>query len=157
MKLRYIDLQVVLPELPADVSAVVQENNKQVLQLLLQVLKQHMSATDTSSSCNLQEHTLPVSGQCFRSNSLHCDACAGSSRLVQALAATAVPAVLASPFMALCGQGDTFTSLSELLLAGKRCLKLYPSCVPLLGMQDRHGRELQLNAYAVDYFKHGQK
>lgn len=151
----HLCLQVVLPQLPADVSTVIEQHNKQVLQLLLQVLTQHMVKAADSSR---QEHTLPLSGYSyFRPEKLHASSSEPANRLAEALSTTAVPAVLASPFMALSGHGDKFSSLSELLLAGAQGLGLYPGSVPLLGLQDRQGRELHLNAYAVDYFKHGQK
>jgi hypothetical protein len=59
--------------------------------------------------------------------------------------------------MALCGAGDEFGSLSELLLAGRQGLRLHRNGVPLMAVQDRRGRQLDMNAWAWDYFKHGSK
>jgi hypothetical protein len=196
--------QVVLPQLPAAVSELISQHNQQVLQLLLQTLKQHMlaaaaaaaaGASSSSSSSDphnpmaavqlQQELRLPLSRCCYdklqpsishMSAAVYRTAFVGSataagpasaphgasavlesSTLGKALASTAAPALLASPFMALCGAGDEFGSLSELLLGRRQWLRLHPGGVPMLSLQDRRGGELALNAYALDYFKHRQK
>lgn len=175
-----IVLQVVLPRLPQAVAKLIEEHNQQVLQLLLQTLKQHLaSATATATGgrtgpmCQEQqwlELCLPLSRCCYDQRlSLPClsDSLSGAAQQLQqpdptgpllaSLASSAQPAVLASPFMALCGAGDAFDSLSELLLAGRQWLRLHAGGIPLLSLQDRRGAELALNAWALDYFKHGQK
>lgn len=163
--------------MPSAVSEVIEQHNDQVLQLLVATLKQHMMSTDqggngevdggSSSSSRSrvwteqqaelqQELSLPLSGCCY-AVSTTAGSHSSSRGLIGALAASAVPAVLASPFMSLCGAGDAFTSLSELLLAGKQWLRSHKGGIPLMAMQDRRGQELALNAFALDYFKHGQK
>jgi len=173
-------LQVVLPQLPSAVAAVIQQHNEQVLQLLIGTLQQRLmqpaTTADSNSGTSLQgsascadqqlqqELCLPLSGCSYSTNntstSTGSDKLKGgstSSPLFVALAASCVPAVLVSPFMAMCGAGDAFASLSELLLAGRQWLRLHRGGVPLLALQDRRGQDLAVNAWALDYFKHGQK
>jgi hypothetical protein len=190
---------VVLPQLPAAVSALISQHNQQVLQLLLQTLKQHMltAAAEAAAGSSIDTHNPMAAVQLQQELHLPLSRCrydklqpsishltaavyrtafggsaaqaAGSSgasgasavldtsTLGKALVSTAVPALLASPFMALCGAGDEFGSLSELLLGGRQWLRLHPGGVPMLSLQDVRGGELALNAYALDYFKHRQK
>lgn len=172
---------MVLPQLPPAVAAVIQQHNEQALQLLIGTLQRRLmqpaatadsnsgaSTLQDSASCAdqqlQQELCLPLSGCSYSTDTTFTstgpDKLKGSSTsspLLAALAASCVPAVLASPFMAMCGAGDTFTSLSELLLAGRQWLRLHRGGVPLLALQDRRGQELAVNAWALDYFKHGQK
>eukprot|EP00775_Hariotina_reticulata_P012834 gene12834-12962_t len=169
--------KVILPPLPADVVEIIQQHNQQVLLLLLESLKHSLmsqtellkrSGTTTPTQLVKQELQLPLSGLSYDKPGLNdafdlstapegSPAEAASRSLLDSLAATATPGILASPFMALSGAGDDFQSLAELLWAGKQWLRIHVNGIPMLSIQDRRGQELTLNAWALDYFKHQQK
>lgn len=65
------------------------------------------------------------------------------------------PYVVCLPFMALGGAGDDFTGPADVETACKQSLRLHPSAVPSLKILDRHGLELPINSYALDFLKHG--
>ena len=59
-----------------------------------------------------------------------------------------------SAFVALSGHDDEFSSIQELSNSSRRGVFLDPKMVPMFDLYDE---SIRLNAYCLDFFKHGQK
>ena len=59
-----------------------------------------------------------------------------------------------SAFVALSGHHDEFSSIQELSNSSRRGVFLDPKMVPIFDLYDE---SIRLNAYCLDFFKHGQK
>ena len=59
--------------------------------------------------------------------------------------------------MGVAGHDEVFSSSQQLLQSVRPGILLDAASVPSVQMTDRHGRELPLNRYILDYWGHGQK
>ncbi|PRW57760.1 DEAD DEAH box [Chlorella sorokiniana] len=84
---------------------------------------------------------------------------AAPSPALLALLASAprVEAAVCSPYAALSGRGDDFSSMYDLVRSVRAGVLLDIASAPTVGMADRHGQAVPLNRFALDYYKHGQK
>jgi hypothetical protein len=169
--------QVVLPPLPREMRAVIQQHNQQALHLLVMAVAEHLlRSCPHSQDTAVGQLTLPLSRLCFnaachgcpdvaapRPEPLHSGSSPGDRSgaaygLLPLLRRLAIPSLVCAPFAALSGAGDMFASLPELLACLPQSLShLYESGLPLLTTTDWNGRPLALNAYVLDYYTHGQK
>lgn len=121
---------VFLPPLPDDAAAILQGHNKETLDIFSNYVRTFAEQHIAEDDC-----TLPLSGLKFGG--------ADDNGAV-------VPQVR-SHFVALSGHGDEFSSISELCNTVRTGIFLEEAVIPHVPLDP----ELPLNAYLLDFFKHG--
>ncbi|KAL8716680.1 MAG: hypothetical protein Q9225_006010 [Loekoesia sp. 1 TL-2023] len=135
---------VFLPSLPASASRILQEHNKQTLEIFTTYVRtfvdQHIHAPD---------HTLPLTGLSVGAHSYNEDNPPASFLTPLCSAPT-----IRSPFVALSGHTDTFTSIPSLCRTVRSGVFLEESVIPHLDIYPDE-TETPLNAYLYDFYMHG--
>ncbi|KAL8857898.1 MAG: hypothetical protein Q9178_005517 [Gyalolechia marmorata] len=130
---------VFLPKLPASAAQILQQHNNQTLQIFTTYVRtfvdQHIDQPDnklplTGLTCGSNENSLPAS--------LH------------PLPRT----IIRSPFVALSGHSDTFTSISDLCTSVRSHVFLEQNAIPHLPIYPSE-TPTPLNAYLYDFYMHG--
>lgn len=174
---------MILPLLPATANKVLQQHNASTLQLLVATMTSVGAAhpqllaaprlplsgaafTDTLAGSGSSSPDMPAlaAGSATPQQAaaagegpaaaITCASAGNACGLGAQLAALAVPSAVCSPFMALSGGGDSFSSLAELEACAPAAMQLQAPSLPLMGVADHAGRPLPLNAFLLDYFKH---
>ncbi|KAK5322279.1 hypothetical protein LTR70_003780 [Exophiala xenobiotica] len=130
---------VFLPPLPEKAASILQEHNKQTLQVYETYVKtfvdQHISQDDAN---------LPLTGTKFGGN----DNSAAND--LHSLPATSIR----SSFVALSGSGDDFDSIHDLCSTTRSGVFLEEAVIPYMQIYPAD-MEAPLNAWLLDFFKHG--
>lgn len=157
---------VVLPELPAPARVALQEHNRRALERAVEYLRQFAVAFQKELG---EDDALPLSrARIGPPRSRNCD-CRPQVQLQPSSSSAAVNHVR-SAFVATSGHGDVFHSLSELCGSLRSGLFLDPGLVPVMdlpgttgagsttcsGMAGARKERPSLNAYLLDFFRHGQ-
>ena len=131
---------VVLPEMPKEAAGILQEHNKQTLQTY-----QTYVSTFVEQHCKEPDSALPFTGTTVSPTA----ACGCPPHLPNSLAAPK----MRSPFTALSGLSDDFTSISDLCDTVRGGVFLEKAVIPYLEMGDE--LSTPLNAYLYDFYNHG--
>ncbi|CAC9886428.1 unnamed protein product [Aureobasidium pullulans] len=132
---------VFLPPLPEEAANVLNEHGQQTLDIFSTYVRtfvdQHVKKADD---------TLPLT-----SKQVGCSSVESAPKLDQ----VSLPSTkIRSPFVALSGHTDNFRSISELCRSVRSGVFLEESAIPHVAMLSRD-LDQPLNAYLVDFFKHG--
>ncbi|GCC33188.1 hypothetical protein chiPu_0011656 [Chiloscyllium punctatum] len=138
---------VFLDDLPDEFAASVEEYNKTARQVFGNFL------LSVSNQCRLEdEYKLPLSGTSFMGPKLP-EASVITKKLAKTVNCSAV-----SPFVCLSGHTDlnlfVQNDINPIIF---RTLGIHTNNVPVLQLKcfDKQGRRMHLNAYALDFYKHG--
>jgi len=130
---------VFLPPMPQQASKLLLDHNKQTLQ----VYKAYVE-TFVEQHLHEPDHTLPLTGIPFGAESDSMPA------TINALP----PAKIRSPFIGLSGHGDDFDSIHDLCQSARHGVFLEEAVIPHMQVFPEE-MEVPLNAYLLDFFKHG--
>ncbi|XP_072450483.1 probable ATP-dependent RNA helicase DDX60 [Chiloscyllium punctatum] len=146
-KLTFEQSKVFLDDLPDEFAASVEEYNKTARQVFGNFL------LSVSNQCRLEdEYKLPLSGTSFMGPKLP-EASVITKKLAKTVNCSAV-----SPFVCLSGHTDlnlfVQNDINPIIF---RTLGIHTNNVPVLQLKcfDKQGRRMHLNAYALDFYKHG--
>ncbi|KAL4440400.1 hypothetical protein ABPG75_003401 [Micractinium tetrahymenae] len=154
--------KVVLEPLPPAVQAAISRHNSEALALFVGYVRSYVAGLDGQA-----EEALPVS--CVRLPAAPAAPAPGHEAqfasaaapppgsLLGLLATLRVRYAACSPFAALSGRGDDFSSMDDLVRSVRSGVLIDVATLPTVGMVDRHGQPVPLNRFALDYWKHGQK
>ncbi|KAL8811188.1 MAG: hypothetical protein Q9200_001999 [Gallowayella weberi] len=135
---------VFLPQLPTQASRILQQHNKQTLQIFSTYVRtfvdQHIDLPDTK---------LPLTGVSIGTT----DDQEIDSQLPASLNPLP-PTFIRSPFVALSGHSDTFTSISDLCRTVRSGVFLEENAIPHIDVYPDE-TETPLNAYLYDFYMHG--
>ncbi|TPX36142.1 hypothetical protein SmJEL517_g01613 [Synchytrium microbalum] len=136
--------QIILPPLPKGVTAVLDAHNKAIVTTFANYARAY--AAEYAAKLGVDD-TLPLSGRKIQpvSNS--------PSSFVKKLGQTKIAVYSRSPFVATSGHDDSYAMVSELSDSARSGLSLSKNAVPFFSTLDES--ELQLDAYAPDFLKHG--
>ncbi|KAI4250190.1 MAG: hypothetical protein L6R40_000362 [Gallowayella cf. fulva] len=132
---------VFLPQLPAQASRILQQHNEQTLQIFTTYVR-----TFVDQHIDQPDHTLPLTGVSVGSKD--------SDHRLPASLSPLPPTLIRSPFVALSGHPDTFTSISDLCRTVRSGVFLEENVIPHLPVYP-HETETPLNAYLYDFYMHG--
>lgn len=140
--------ELFLPSLPADQQAVIDQHNKDVLQILNSVILPYAKTNQPLTAGTNTEKWMHLSSLKHLANASE----APQSGLYQKIANTTLDVVARSPLAALTGHGDLFTTQADL-----RTMRHGLTAVDfgLLTNEDANGRTLPLNGYLFDMFTSG--
>ncbi|XP_067885360.1 probable ATP-dependent RNA helicase DDX60 isoform X2 [Heterodontus francisci] len=148
-KITFQQSKVFLNELPDEFAASIQEYNRTTIQIFGRFL------LSISNQANLDdEHKLPLSGTSFMGPQLP-EATAFTSKLAKAIRG---PSTVVSLFARLSGHTDLDLfkqdNVDPIIF---RTLGIHKNNIPILSLKsyDKQGRQMPLNAYALDFYKHG--
>ncbi len=102
-----------------------------------------------------KEFDLPLSGMSFR-GTLSRDTGGDEGDFMRALQGQRLRFYARSPFVALSGHDDNFASVADLVDTVRRDIFLDWSCLPVLRRAGDNDREILLNSYLLDFYRHGQ-
>ncbi|KAI9750079.1 MAG: hypothetical protein M1815_002040 [Lichina confinis] len=127
---------VFLPELPRKARKILREHNEETLDIFTTYVK-----TFAEQSITSDDRSLPLTGLDV-----------GSDQPLSVAALKQLPPTTArSPFVALSGHSDNFTSISDLCSSTRAGIFLEKSIVPHVDVPS----DTPLNAYLYDFFMHG--
>lgn len=157
-KLRRSPSIVYLPPLPEDAAAILRKHNATTLAIFTTYVK-----TFAAQHVKGEEYGLPlthvrVGGQHIETGKGDTNALAnGNSEVTKSslsgLPTLATPAAR-SPFVALSGHGDDFSTIEDLCTSARQGVFLESAVIPHLELHPDESRT-PLNAYLLDFFKHG--
>ncbi|KAL8648795.1 MAG: hypothetical protein Q9226_005845, partial [Calogaya cf. arnoldii] len=137
---------VFLPKLPASAARILQEHNNQTLQIFTTYVR-----TFVDQHIDQPDNKLPLTGiSVGGSNNVNNDTEAYMPTSLQPLP----PTLIRSPFVALSGHSDTFTSISDLCRTVRSGVFLEENVIPHLDIYP-HETSTPLNAYLFDFYMHG--
>lgn len=141
---------VFLPSLPTSASRILQQHNKQTLDIFTTYVR-----TFVDQHIHTPDHTLPLTGlsvgrPCDDNNEEEEDTTPPASFLPPASSAPKIR----SPFVALSGHTDTFTSIPSLCRTVRSGVFLEESVIPHLDVYPDE-TSTPLNAYLYDFYMHG--
>ncbi|CAD7701050.1 unnamed protein product, partial [Ostreobium quekettii] len=147
--------KVVLPPMPHRARLALEAHDKAAFRSLRQCIQSYADAHPEIGG-DERPHSLPLSGVTVsRSPRSTADRI---PKPWMALEAARIHFSACSPFAALCGAGDDFQNLGELMRWTSRRIVVHPTSLPLSRTPvDFRGLPVAINAYALDYFKHRQK
>ncbi|KAL9598464.1 MAG: hypothetical protein Q9179_003906 [Wetmoreana sp. 5 TL-2023] len=131
---------VFLPQLPSAASRILQEHNQQTLQIFATYVR-----TFVDQHIHSPDHTLPLTGLPVGGN---------EDNTAPSFLNPLPPTKIRSPFVALSGHGDDFTSIPDLCRTVRSGVFLEENVIPHL---DVYPDELEtpFNAYLYDFYMHG--
>lgn len=144
-----------LPPLPQDQQKVVDDHNREVLQVLNSVVlpyaSKHRAFDSKESTANEKWMRLSKLSHLTTAEAGSVED-APSGSLLKNVAGSALPVVARSPLAALGGHGDLFETQADL-----RTMRhgLAAADFGMMVNEDSHGVEQQLNAYLYDLYKYG--
>ncbi|XP_041042985.1 probable ATP-dependent RNA helicase DDX60 isoform X2 [Carcharodon carcharias] len=147
--LKFDQSKVFLDELPHEFAASVQEYNKAALQIFGNFFLSIANQANLKEECEL-----PHSGTAFEGPQLP-EATDFTSELAKVLSCLTTSV---SPFACLSGHSDhDLFKLGDIDPIIFRTLGIHSNNIPVLHLKcyDRQGRQMPLNAYALDFYKHG--
>jgi hypothetical protein len=147
MKAKFSPSKVVLESLPKAHSYAMKEHNKQVLA----VFEMYIIHFCKQSGKKLgRDIILPLSKISFHGN--YSD---NNSNLYKAMNHQRILVNARSPFVALSGLGDQFSSVEDLIGSIRNGIYLDWSALPVIRTEGDNSQEIILNAYIMDFFCHG--
>ncbi|KAK8203086.1 DEAD/DEAH box helicase-like protein [Phyllosticta capitalensis] len=128
---------VILPDLPADAQEILSGHYEEILDIFTTYVRTYVSQHITEPDCQL-----PLTRTKF----------GGKDKKTTPNLSGAAVRKMRSPFVALSGHGDDdFDSISELCHSVRAGIFLEEAVIPYLPLDT----DLPLNAYLLDFFKHG--
>mmetsp|Transcript_10845 Transcript_10845/g.19822 ORF Transcript_10845/g.19822 Transcript_10845/m.19822 type:complete len:1849 (-) Transcript_10845:249-5795(-) len=140
---------VSLPPLPEDVQKVLKEQKASAMKFYTSYLQHASLSPEGSKEDPKQQESLPLSGLKY-SNSSKID-----QSFLSRLDTCRLKSVIRSDFFRLSGHSDRFGSASEIAQTVKPHLYMDIASMPVCEMKDRQLRDMPINAYAVDFLRHG--
>ncbi|KAJ3015264.1 hypothetical protein HKX48_004690 [Thoreauomyces humboldtii] len=138
--------KVFMEPLPTRVVEVLKQHNALVFQVMESYIHHYVATLEKEDVVEL-----PLSRQSFQ-KSLPADS--AQSPMLRRLAKRALPYKARSPFVALSGLDDAFTSIEDLSRTLRAGVTLQTTVVPLVS--DLVDERIVLDAHIVDFYKHGQ-
>ena len=129
---------VFLPPLPLSASRILQQHNHDTLQIFTTYVR-----TFVDQHIHTPDHTLPLTGVSV-----------GGTNPAPPSLPTIPPTKVRSPFVALSGHSDTFTSISDLCRTTRSGVFLEEAVIPHLDVYPDE-TATPLNAYLYDFYMHG--
>ncbi|KAL8736319.1 MAG: hypothetical protein Q9181_002497 [Wetmoreana brouardii] len=130
---------VFLPQLPAAASRILQQHNQQTLQIFATYVQ-----TFVDQHIHSPDHTLPLTGLSVGGN---------EDNAPPTFLNPLPPTKIRSPFVALSGHGDDFTSIPDLCRTVRSGVFLEENVIPHLDVYPDE-IETPLNAYLYDFYMH---
>jgi len=96
-----------------------------------------------------------VSGQTFNGNDKLLTDAPSVASLAEVIRKASISTSVRSPFVATTGLADTFSSVGD-LLSIRDGIWMQSALVPLVATEDSRGMKLPINAYIVDFLRHGR-
>jgi len=145
--------RVVLPELPPSVTSVLSAYRKSTL-LSFESYYHQFVQTQNNKDWDVLASRLPVSGNPFIGNANLLNESPVLTGLAGSLKPSQVQPVK-SPFVACSGVSEAISSIID-VTSFRDGIWMQPSLVPTITHEDSRGIKLPLNAYAVDFLRHGR-
>jgi len=139
---------VILPKLPGKVQKLIDEQTKSALKIYSTYLKHAVLPAQESDPLSETE-PLPISG--IKTDNAACS----PKTFLGKLSVARLPAIARSEYYRMSGSTDNFTSATEMCETVRPELCMDLEAIPVCEMKDHQLRSLPLNAYAVDFFRHG--
>ena len=156
---------VVLPPVPSNVRAVLDDYNRRTVATAVRCLSAYVAGSPIFSDAASPSYVLPLSHLAVKPEEPAAadggDGGAGADEAGRDVASwldaseRAQPATLRSPFVALSGRTDDFGSAQE--LADSSIINLSVEDIPTIELNDVRGVPMVLNAAALDFLRHGKK
>lgn len=131
---------VFLPPLPTRAATILHQHNQQTLSTY-----QTYVATFIDQHIHHEDDRLPTTGVAFGAKTYPTTKVAGQLSAVK----------IRSPFVALSGAGDDFTSIHDLCSSVRSGVFLEEDVIPYIPVHSETDAEPPLNAWLLDFFKHG--
>lgn len=133
---------VFLPRLPLEAETLLIEHNRETLSIFEGYVHSYIS----HNLSDRPDRTLPFT---------RTDIIGGGGKNDFTLRGQASPSVVRSPFAALSGFDDSFTSIHDLCATVRDGVFLEESAIPYIPIWPVDDGALELNAYIYDFYKHG--
>jgi len=140
--------KVFLDKLPSEAAEALNQFNQRALH----VFSQYLVSFATHASLG-KDNKLPFSGVLIEHKPFE----SPNGSLLDHLQKQAIRYKARSPFVAISGLGDTFRSIYELIYSVHREIYLDGNAVPIVEDVDWRGEPLEVNAYILDFYNHGQQ
>jgi len=141
--------QIVLDDLPEAVAKRIAKHDADSMKLFTHGLRV-FSKMELKSA----DATLPISKASLPTEAVN----APAKTAFSTLQGCAVPSLARSPFACLSGHKDAFDSSADAFFNARAGIVLGGADdLPFSGLRDLRGEPLKLNAYCIDFFKHGNK
>jgi len=137
---------IVLPPLPAPIRAALDEHHRAVLSVFSTYAKEY--AAQHAEKLGADE-SLPLSGRKVSSSG------AADAAFASKLRQTELDVESRSVFAATSGHGDNFSSVVDLTRSARSGVTLQQHAVPELASPGLDSKEHHLDAYVVDFYRHG--
>lgn len=134
---------VILPPLPSKIARVLKEHNSAVVHIFSTYATEYAQQHDEELG---PDDTLPFSGRQIKPTETT------DGAFVSKLRQTELNVDARSPFVATSGRADEFATVAELSSTARAGLVLTQHAVPYFPMDSP---EYQLDAYILDFYKHG--
>jgi len=139
---------VVLKILPPKVQKILDQQKKSALRLYRTYL-QHTYLPEVESETHPISEALPISNLDIKPSTV------SPGSFLSKVSLQRVPAAIRSPYFRLSGAKDDFKSAAEICQSVPSKLYMDLEAFPVCEYTDRQLRNLPLNAYATDFFRHG--
>ncbi|GAA5961336.1 hypothetical protein JCM3765_004378 [Sporobolomyces pararoseus] len=137
---------IVLPPLPAPIRAALDEHHRAVLSVFTTYAKEYAAQHADKLGADF---TLPLSGRKVTPSG------AADAAFASKLRQTELDVESRSVFAATSGHGDNFSSVVDLTRSARSGVTLQQHAVPELASPGLDSTEHQLDAYVVDFYRHG--
>mmetsp|Transcript_4786 Transcript_4786/g.11350 ORF Transcript_4786/g.11350 Transcript_4786/m.11350 type:complete len:1865 (-) Transcript_4786:396-5990(-) len=138
---------VCLPKLPAKWQNIIDTQRKSAIKVYTGCI-QHTALPSTEGGDAKDTEAMPLTGITIGNGNYQ------AKGLLGRLAASRLPALARSKFFRMSGHGDDFCSATELCSSVRQEVAVDLDALPVCEMKDRQMRDMPLNAYALDFFKH---
>jgi hypothetical protein len=137
---------MVLPALPKGVATALKRHEESIVSIFSTYAKEYAQQHTTDLGA---DDVLPLSGRKVLAKE------SADGAFASKLRQTELPVESRSLFVALSGWTDVYQSIAELTNTARAGVALQQHAVPALSSPALDSREHQLDAYAVDFFRHG--
>lgn len=137
---------VLLPPLPSSAESILREHNKETLR----IFQGYVSTFVNQHLADTPDYELP-----FTNQRVGPDTAADTATYTGCSIPHLAPTNIRSPFAALSGFTDEFSTIGELCSGVRGGVYLEESAIPYIPIYPEEGCEVPFNAYIYDFFKHG--
>jgi len=138
----------ILPKLSKKIQKIMDDQRSSALRLYSSYIK-HSCLPKQEAQEQDETESLPISS--LKLNNIE----AVPTTFLGRLAAARIPAIARSEYYRMSGHSDDFASFSEMCDTVKPNLNMDLDAMPACEMKDHQLRDMPLNAYASDFFRHG--
>jgi superfamily II RNA helicase len=134
---------VILPQLPQEAADILRAHNEETKEIFLSYVHSYVAQHVTEA-----DDELPFTKRTVVSSN-------SPRGPVEACIRHAPPTIVRSPFAALSGFTDDFSSIHDLVSTVRAGVFLDESAIPFIPIYPEETKGVPFNAYLVDFFKHG--